>query len=226
MTDDRFDKLMRDAADTFRRPPEPPTEEMWAEIEARAGLGSPTPAVPIASITPRVEARRGFRIPSWVGIAATLVIGIGIGRGSTVVGRDGVPARIDTIAVAELPSAAVPRNDPALDRPYEVEASQYLGQTAALLTSLPSEARSGRTDEQFANRATDLLARTRLLIDSPAANEPAMRDLLEDLELVLVQVVRLRSNASRTDLDIINRALEQRDVIPRLRTAVADISAN
>ena len=226
MTDDRFDKLMRDAADTFRRPPEPPTEEMWAEIEARAGLGSSTPAVPIASITPRVEARRGFRIPSWVGIAATLVIGIGIGRGSTVVGRQAVPARIDTVAVAELPAGAVPRNDPALDRPYEVEASQYLGQTAALLASLPSEARAGRTDEQFANRATDLLARTRLLIDSPAANEPAMRDLLEDLELVLVQVVRLRSNASRTDLDIINRALEQRDVIPRLRTAVADISAN
>ena len=84
MTDDRFDKLMRDAADTFRRPPEPPTEEMWAEIEARAGLESSTPAVPIASITPRVQARRGFRIPSWVGIAATLVIGIGIGRGSTV----------------------------------------------------------------------------------------------------------------------------------------------
>jgi hypothetical protein len=53
-----------------------------------------------------------------------------------------------------------------------------------------------------------------------------MRDLLEDLELVLAQVVRLRSNASRTELDIINRALEQRDVIPRLRTAVADISAN
>jgi hypothetical protein len=226
MTDDRFDKLMRDAADTFRRPPEPPIDEMWAAIEARAGLGSGTPAVPVASITPRVEARRGFRIPSWIGIAATLVIGIGIGRGSTSVGRQVVPGRVDTVAVAELPSGAVPRNDPALDRPYEVEASQYLGQTAALLTSLPSEVRSGRTDEQFANRATDLLARTRLLIDSPAADEPAMRDLLEDLELVLVQVVRLRSNASRTDLDIINRALEQRDVIPRLRTAVADISAN
>ena len=226
MTDDRFDKLMRDAADTFRRPPEPPIDEMWAAIEARAGLGSGTPVVPVASITPRVEARRGFRIPSWIGIAATLVIGIGIGRGSTSVGRPVVPGRVDTVTVAELPSGAVPRTDPALDRPYEVEASQYLGQTAALLTSLPSEARSGRTDEQFANRATDLLARTRLLIDSPAANEPAMRDLLEDLELVLAQVVRLRSNASRTDLDIINRALEQRDVIPRLRTAVADISAN
>jgi hypothetical protein len=226
MTDERFDKLMRDAAETFRRPPEPPIDEMWAEIEARAGFGSNTPAVPIASITPITATRRGSRIPSWIGIAATLVIGIGIGRGSTSIGRQAVPTQsAPAVAVVE-PSSAIPRNDPALDRPYEVEASQYLGQTAALLISLPTEAKAGRTDQQFANRASDLLARTRLLIDSPAANDPAMRDLLEDLELVLVQVVRLRSNASRTDLDIINRALEQRDVIPRLRTAVADISAN
>jgi len=226
MTDDRFDKLMRDAADTFRRPPEPPIDEMWAEIEARAGFGSATPAVPIASITPITAAKRGSRVPRWLGIAATLVIGVGIGRGSAFVGRQVAPTPASSGPAIETVASAIPRNDPALDRPYEVEASQYLGQTAALLISLPSEARSGRTDQQFANRATDLLARTRLLMDSPAANEPAMRDLLEDLELVLAQVVRLRSNASRTDLDIINRALEQRDVIPRLRTAVADISAN
>ncbi len=226
MTDDRFDKLMRDAADTFRRPPEPPIDEMWAEIEARAGFGSATPAIPIASITPITAAKRGSRVPRWLGIAATLVIGVGIGRGSAFVGRQVAPTPASSGPAIETVASAAPRNDPGLDRPYEVEASQYLGQTAALLISLPSEAKSGRTDQQFANRATDLLARTRLLMDSPAANEPAMRDLLEDLELVLAQVVRLRSNASRTDLDIINRALEQRDVIPRLRTAVADISAN
>jgi hypothetical protein len=96
----------------------------------------------------------------------------------------------------------------------------------ALLTSLSSDAKSASSDVQLSVRAGDLLARTRLLMDSPAANEPAMRNLLEDLELVLAQVVRLRGTGTRTDLDIINRALEQRDVIPRLRTAVADISAN
>src|SRR5207302_3399547 len=115
--------------------------------------------------------------------------------------------------------------DTILDRPYEIETSQYLGQTAALLTSLSSDSKSGAKDEQFTKRASDLLARTRLLMDSPAANDPAMRDLLDDLELVLAQVVRLQ-NGSRTDLDLINRALEQRDVIPRLRTAAADYSAN
>ncbi|MGH2898512.1 MAG: hypothetical protein ACRDMZ_07545, partial [Solirubrobacteraceae bacterium] len=116
--------------------------------------------------------------------------------------------------------------DTAMARPYEVETSRYLGQTAALLVSLPSEIRSGSASPQFASRAAELLTRTRLLIDSPAATDPAMRDLLEDLELVLMQVVRLQGTNNKTDLDIINRALEQRDVIPRLRTAAADISAN
>ena len=111
-------------------------------------------------------------------------------------------------------------------RPYEVETSQYLGQTAALLVSLPSEVKAGRADQHFTTRAGDLLMRTRLLMDSPAADDPAMRSLFEDLELVLAQVVRLQNNSNRLELDLINRALEQRDVIPRLRTAAADISAN
>ena len=73
MSEDRFDKLMRDAAATFRRPPEPPLEEMWTAIEARAGLGDETPARLVTSIAPR-ETRRGFRVPTWVGIAATLLL--------------------------------------------------------------------------------------------------------------------------------------------------------
>jgi hypothetical protein len=43
---------------------------------------------------------------------------------------------------------------------------------------------------------------------------------------VLAQIVRLQADTTdNTELDLINRALEQRDVIPRLQTAVADISA-
>jgi hypothetical protein len=110
-------------------------------------------------------------------------------------------------------------------RPHELETSQYLGQTAALLVSLPSEVKAGHAD-QFTSRAEDLLTRTRLLMDSPAADDPAMRSLFEDLELVLAQVVRLQTKGNQIELDLINRALEQRDVIPRLRTAAADISAN
>lgn len=216
MTDERFDELMRDAAETFRRPPHPDLDAMWADIEARvpvrAGPQFADYEVPVTELVPR-------RAPRWLAIAATLVIGVGIGRASLLFNRSAAPAPTKT--VVEAPGTT-PRADISVDRPYDIETSRYLGQTAALLIGLPSEVK----DDQFSARAGDLLTTTRLLLDSPAAKDQSMRTLLEDLELVLAQVVRLQGNHNRTEMDLINRALEQRDVIPRLRSAVADISAN
>ena len=213
MTDERFEELMRDAAHSYHNPPEPDLDAMWSAVERRTW-------------GPGHGARRAWqivtRIPAWAAIAATLVIGIAIGRASMNVGR---PAPAVTRIASATPGAPA-RFDSSAVMPYETETSQYLGQTAALLIALPSVVRGGRADDRLIARAGELLTRTRLLIDSPAANDPEMRGLLEDLELVLAQVVRLREDHSRTELDLINRALEQRDVIPRLRLAVADISAN
>lgn len=219
MTDERFDELMRDAERTYRKPPEPDFDAMWQNIEQQH-FGATAERRNGAAKPP------SFRLLTnrWIGIAATLVAGIGIGRASMMVGR---PSTSDVAPpVANAYNDVTPRNDASLGRPYELETSRYLGQTAALLVSLPSEVRHGGANPQFAVRAADLLSRTRLLIDSPASTDPAMRGLLEDLELVLMQVVRLQGNNSAVDLDLINRALEQRDVIPRLRTAAAENSAN
>jgi hypothetical protein len=109
---------------------------------------------------------------------------------------------------------------------YDAATTRYLGQTAALLVALPGEMRAGHTDKQFIAHAGDLLLTTRMLIDSPASTDPSMRNLLEDLELVLAQIVRLQSERGRTEMDLINQALEQRDVLPRLRSAFAEISAD
>ena len=209
MTDDRFDELMRDAAQTYRKPPQPDFEAMWHVVESESfGVANST--------------HRSFRFPRGIGIAATLLLGIGIGR-ATVTSKSASPTITPTTAVASIAARTDSLSEPA---PYSAETSQYLGQTAALLIALPSEVKAGRANEQFLGRAGELLTRTRLLLDSPAANDPNMRNLLEDLELVLAQVVHLENNQSRTELDLISRALEQRDVIPRLRTAAADISAN
>lgn len=215
MTDDRFDELMRDAAQTYRKPVEPDFDAMWKGIEAEHFGGS---VVGRTGVSRWVTNR-------WVGIAATLLIGIGVGRASTSLERSAP-------AVAPAPAAVattiVPtREENIVSQPYDGETSKYLGQAAALLVSLPSAVRAGRADAQFVSRAGDLLTTTRLLLDSPAAKDPAMRNLFEDLELVLAQVVRLQNNrTTRTELDLISEALQQRDVLPRLRSAVADISAN
>jgi hypothetical protein len=218
MTDDRFDELMRDAAQTYHRPPDVPLDEMWDIVERTAWNAASATAAARTS-------RWSLRSPGWA-IAATLIVGIGLGRASMIFNRTS-----PTLPTAQAPSpvntVASVRTDSSTAEPYEAETSKYLGQTAALLIALPSEVRGGRADDQFVARAGELLTRTRLLLDSPAAADPSMRSLLDDLELVLAQVVRLQNNhTSRTELDLINRALEQRDVIPRLRTAVADNSAN
>jgi hypothetical protein len=229
MKDDHFEALMRDAEHTYRTPPTPDFDAIWTSIEAvldeRQVISSIGAANSAGMSSPRVNldgttrhAPSATRITQRLAIAATLVIGVALGRASMSLSPTPSPALRTTVAY--LDHATTPM-------PYEAETSTYLGQTAALLIALPSEMKAGRADEQFVNRAGEVLSRTRLLIDSPAASDPRMRDLLEDLELVLAQVVRLQGDTtSRSELDLINRALEQRDVILRLRTAAADISAN
>ncbi|HEX9106206.1 MAG TPA: hypothetical protein VF832_03240, partial [Longimicrobiales bacterium] len=98
------------------------------------------------------------------------------------------------------------------------------GQAELLLTSFRAESKArGSVDPQVAEWAGDILSSTRLLLDSPAGRDPKLKGLLEDLELVLAQIVQLRdvpANARRGDADLIDHALQQRDLLPRLRTAV------
>jgi hypothetical protein len=49
---------------------------------------------------------------------------------------------------------------------------------------------------------------------------------LEDLELVLAQLSRLPAEHGGTEIDLITEALLQRDVVPRLRSAVVSISSD
>jgi hypothetical protein len=58
-------------------------------------------------------------------------------------------------------------------------------------------------------------------MDSPAARDPQMRALFSDLELVLVQIVQLSgAPLAAPERDLIERALHDRDLLPRLRSAV------
>src|SRR5262245_48844482 len=201
MKDDRFDELMRDAALTYRQPPEPPLDEMWEAIDAsqRDGVdesGNDTSRAIAASIA---RPRRRFWQQQWFRVAAALVIGVGLGRVWTARQTARSEAHGQEFARSDSLHAGSSSTHPTLDEPYDHATTKYLGQTAALLIALPNEVHAGRADAQFIARAGDLLLTTRLLLDSPASSDPRMRNLLEDLELVLAQVVRLRSGRGRAE---------------------------
>lgn len=202
MTEDRLDELLDDARRTWPLPPEPDYQAMWGRIEREAFAG----------------VREVQRTPSWrvfsIGIAATLMIGVALGR----VSMKQAPA---TDAVPTL-AAVSTDTDTTRSSEYDRVASELLGRTAVLLTSLPDESRLGA--ERFSNSATELLTSTRLLLDSPAASDVRFKDLLEDLELVLAQIAMLQSGRTRQEIDLITDALEEREVVPRIRSAVARLS--
>ena len=194
MDDQSFDELMREAAQGYREPPPPPLDAMWARIE-REHFGAPV---------------RRSKQPRWLrpslAVAASLLAGIVIGRSTA----PNSPVR-DTVASERSAS-----NTPT---PYRAVTSRYLGQAAALLVALPRTAERA-PEPILLERAGELLSTTRLLLDSPAADDPELKTLLDDLELVLAQVVRLSSRRHSEELELITDALEQRDVLPRLQDAV------
>lgn len=207
MSDERFNELMQDAARTYRVPPEPDLEAMWMDVEREAfGHGGG-----------RVLR---FRSPSWqlfaAGIAASLVIGVGVGRLT-------MSATPPAAAVAVAPGTdSIP---PVTRNGYDRAATELLGKTAVLLTTLPMEAQTVQGNIRFSAQALELLTTTRLLLDSPAATDGRFRELLDDLELVLAQVASLRPARGQGEIELITDALEERDMVPRIRSAVARLSS-
>lgn len=197
MTDEQFERLMKDAAETYNRPPRPPMDAMWASIE-RESFG--------VRLEPKT--RRSLLASPWLRMAAVLVLGVAIGRATTI-----------TPDVPEPEATTIAQSGP---ESYELTTERYLGQTVALLVGLPNQLKSGRADSAFVARANESLTTLRVLMDSPAASDPRMRALFEDLELVLVQVVQMPEQGSAVDATLIRQAMQERDVMPRLRDAVAE----
>lgn len=210
MHQEPFDQWMQEAAQSYREPPDTDLNSLWDELNQRRN--HQLPVSHIANIRPR-----RWHAQPWLRAAALLVVGVGIGRVSVSSSNTAVTPR--TEPVAEAPALLI---DAALDVPG---AERYLGQTVALLASLNADARSTFGDTLMTARASRLLSTTRFLLDSPTASDPNVRALLEDLELVLVQIVQIPASKSASDVELIHQAMQQRDVMPRLRSAVANLNS-
>lgn len=206
-SDPAFDAWIEKVAPTLNAVPAKgaPRLEMWAAIQAARRTSG--------DAGPRRLPRTPWRLMSL--IAAALLVGVAIDR--AVLRRADRP----TVPVAATPGPS-DSTDPS--RLYRLAATQTLTQAEALLTAYRASGaprRDSATARQLATWGRQVLGSTRLLLDSPAGADPQLRPLLDDLELVLVQIIQL----SGAELDpgeraLIDRALEERDLLTRIRTAV------
>jgi len=202
--DPKFEQWLRDAAKAYHSPLPTPREEMWKRIE---------------------EARRHkhvIELRPWmrwaIAAAAVLVLGIGIGRWTATPssGPNGT-----TLATNDSAGRHVTREiDSLAGVAYQVAATQYLSRTEAFLTSFRADANRSANTARLARQARELLSSTQLMLDSPAANDPRLRSLLEDLELVLMQIAMLNPLQDGRDRDLITEGMSQSNVLPKLRSAI------
>lgn len=227
MTEERFEEFLKQALHDVDPVPPTPREEMWARIREQRER---TPVI-------ELETRRNKKTwLSWaVGLAAMLAIGIGIGRMSMRSGvapqvaqapapanneEVGAPANVNANATESYVSrrnttiGSAPTNARSATA-YRLAVSEYMSSAEALLTSFRAQEK-GAEDPDLAVWARDLLTNTRLLLDSPAASDPKVAALLEDLELIIAQIARMQA-PSTDERDIIRDGMNKTAVLPRLR---------
>jgi len=234
--DEKFGEFLHGAAREYNAPPaKVPRDEMWEAIRAARPAGAPSAGGAAPVLPPFGKHVHMRRRQLLVGLAATLLVGVALGR--YVLGPRNAPGPLASASPVEkralvAPSAApgpVASTAPAAPpvsafvrrgAGYDIVAGEHLARVEALLTSYHATSSGVAMDTSLARWAYDMISSTRLLLDSPAARDPARRALLEDLELVLVQLVQHSvGNGAVDDRALIERSMERTQVLPRLRAA-------
>jgi hypothetical protein len=211
MSEERFEAWLKEHAAEYHRPPaEVPREAMWQHIVSTRGR-RPHPVSHRRSIAGRSLIADRWSLVSYA-VAASLLIATGIGLGYWMRGTGGVAPAVVATALSATDSAI-------RSTTYEVASVQHLTAVEALLTSFRAEQRS-ESDQALQRWARDLLASTRLLMDSPAGDDPVRHQLLQDLEFVLAQIVQLDPNAPAADRAMVDRAINREQVLTRIRSSI------
>jgi hypothetical protein len=103
---------------------------------------------------------------------------------------------------------------------YHLVVMQHLAGSEAMITAFRTGAKRGEMDAQLARWSRDLLSTTRLLESSQASDDPVMKRLLGDLDLVISQIVQYtaRGVVNNDELDLIEQTINKRGVMTKLRS--------
>ncbi|MEW5915810.1 MAG: hypothetical protein AB1762_05370 [Gemmatimonadota bacterium] len=197
--DDRFDTWLREASAQYNAPPADapiPREEMWRAIStARA-----------SRIVPRSS--RLVRSPWTLAAAAAVLVAVGIGIGRLTQG---------STQLANVPPAVM--SDSSSEGTYDAATRRHLTSAEAFVTAVRMSSYAA-ADTTVRRWARDLLTDTRLLLDSPVAEDARRRALLEDLELLLVQIMQLENSRTSDTNELLFDKTHQDQLLTRLRANV------
>jgi hypothetical protein len=214
---DRADELIARAAKDYNEPSAVPREEIWTRIVA-ARQGAPR-------ATRELEQQRRTRLWIWpsagIAAAALIAVGVAIGRRVERTHIDHVADQAPRSTQQPAPGDSNRSNSAAIA--YRLAVLNHLAGSEAMIVSFRASARRGDVDAQLATWSRDLLSETRMLESSAAADDIAMKRLLADLELVIAQIVQYSNHGTHAadDLDLIERSIDRRAVLPKLRSASA-----
>jgi hypothetical protein len=211
MDEKELERRLNALRDTWRVPGDAPLGPMWGQIEAEVFTA------------PADRIRRPW-VHRLLPLAAVLALGVAIGQLAPPFLRQGAAIAPQDSRLASGPNP--PGRPAGQDAPFVGVATDYLERVTALLVTLAEESRRQLPVGYSVTQAKDLLSTTRLLMDSPQATDPHLRELLDDLELVLAQIVRLPSRPEGPDVQLIDQTIDQRDVLPRLRGFLAENSSS
>ena len=209
MPDDmKFDEFLRRAAKDYNAPVPPAADAMWSRIEADVA----------EAIRPKVKnqfARRRTWIVVGAGIAATLMLGVAVGRWTA--------SPTQTAVVQPMPAHQLTATDDSTRSAAHAEAVTiaHLADAEVFLTVVRSDLKTGRTDAERAARSRELLVRTRLLLGASADRSPAVDAVVGGSRAIAGGDRGAAERRSPSmDLKLLDETMREGNVLPRIRATL------
>jgi len=247
---DPWTEVITRAQTEYNPPPETPREAMWAAIQSRRQrrsrfrlvLGTSPVWIPAAAAAALVLAFLAGRLSAPEPGPTERLVAQGsespagddqvteaASGAETAVSR-GAENVADTSAPPEGGAEPGGRGRSTADNTaYRLAAASFLNRTETMLTRFQkanTPGVPGGADVDFAQWARVLLSETRLLLDSPAAQDPEMHGLLEDLETLLAQLVQLGDARQQEQRGWISQSMDRSGILLRMRNKIPNTVPN
>jgi hypothetical protein len=200
--------------------------EVWAQLapklEAHVSSGGGAEAPPAHSSAPRSVVAAGLRprTRAWLAVAATLVIA----AGAYWLGRQTVTPAPTVDVAREMPA---PATGAIRERVVLAALGEHLDRTERTLVELVNTEGGGQVDIGAEQAwARDLLEANRLYRRAAqGADAPALSQVLDDLEPVLLEIANSPSRISSEEFKALRERIEARSLVFKVRVTGADVRA-